>query len=108
MGADQRRFRRKMVSVRFSARDGSGAGQLWFTSADVSAGGAFLLSELLLEPGEALTVEFALQGAAVIQAQGRVAWVRRFPSAGEPAGMGVEFVGLNESQREALTTFVAS
>ncbi len=95
-----------MVSVRFSARDSSGAGQLSFTSADVSAGGAFLLSDLLLEPGEGLTLDFVLDAGAALHAQGRVAWVRRFPSAGEPAGMGVEFLGLDEAQREAIKNFV--
>jgi uncharacterized protein (TIGR02266 family) len=107
MGADQRRFLRKTLAVQFSARDGSGTGQLLFTSVDVSAGGAFLKSDLLLEVGEALSLEFSVDGGtALLRAQARVAWVRRFPEANEPAGMGVEFTIIREDERAALEAFL--
>ena len=92
----------------FAARDGHGAGLLIFTSADVSAGGAFLKSDLLLEQGEPLSLEFHLEGRmSPIRAQARVVWVRRFPEGSEPAGMGVEFVNINEDDRGALLAVVA-
>jgi c-di-GMP-binding flagellar brake protein YcgR len=108
MSADQRRFERKSLSVQFNARDGQGVGQLVFESADLSAGGTFLKSDLLLEPGEALSLEFKVLQGRVIRAQARVAWVRRFPQPKEPAGMGVEFVTMPEQDQEALHAFLSS
>ena len=103
MTEQQRRFKRKELQVDFRARHQSGAGQLLFESADVSAGGSFLKSDLLLEVGEALVVEFHLpEVPRAIRAQGRVAWVRRFPHEDEPAGMGLEFLAMSEEDREIL------
>jgi Tfp pilus assembly protein PilZ len=102
MSAEQRRFQRKTLNVLFTARDSQGVGQLMFESADLSPGGTFLKSDLLLEVGETLSVEFAVMDGRVIQAQARVAWVRRFPQAHEVAGMGVEFVSMAETDRAAL------
>jgi uncharacterized protein (TIGR02266 family) len=108
MVADHRRFSRKALGVDFAARDGLGAGLLIFTSADVSAGGAFLKSDLLLEQGEALSLEFHLDHRKdPIRVQARVAWVRRFPEPPQPAGMGVEFIDLGEDDRAALLAVVA-
>ncbi len=109
MGADQRRFERKAVLVDFQARDAHGAGQLVFQSADLSAGGTFLKSDLLLEQGEALSLEFTLPlkgGSRIVRTQARVACVRRFPENGEPAGMGVEFVSMDAADRDALLSHV--
>ncbi len=111
MGANQRRFERKAVLVDFQARDAHGAGQLIFQSADLSAGGTFLKSDLLLEQGEALSLEFTVPtptGPKVVRTQARVAWVRRFPQTGEAAGMGVEFVSMEEADRAVLTAHVNS
>lgn len=102
MGADQRREERAAVQARFSARDASGAGTLTFTSGDVSTGGAFLRSDLLLEQGEALALHFEVPGEGAVQTQAKVAWVRRFPEEGQLAGMGVEFVSLRDEERAAL------
>jgi uncharacterized protein (TIGR02266 family) len=108
MGVDHRRFSRRTLAVDFAARDGLGAGLLIFTSADISAGGAFLKADLLLEQGEALSLEFHLEGRkSPIRAQARVVWVRRFPEADEPAGIGVEFVAISEDDRAALLALVA-
>lgn len=108
MSADQRRAERRALATQFSARDASGAGTLTFTSEDVSAGGVFLRSELLLEQGEPLALEFTVPGAGEVKAQARVAWVRRFPAEGQSAGMGVEFLVLRDDERTALTRWLAS
>ncbi len=103
MASDQRRSERKSLKVEFQGRDAHGVGRLHFTSADVSTGGTFLVSELLLEQGEALQLEFELPGASQpLRAQARVAWVRRFPVEGEAAGMGVEFTAMSDEDRGAL------
>ncbi len=95
------------MEARFSARDSSGAGTLTFTSADVSSGGAFLKSDLLLEQGEPLSLHFEVPGGGPVTAQARVAWVRRFPQAGQVAGMGVEFLSLKDTERAAIVRWLA-
>lgn len=94
------------MQARFSARDTTGAGTLTFTSEDVSTGGAFLKSDLLLEQGESLSLFFDVPGGPAIQAQARVAWVRRFPEADQVAGMGVEFVGIRPEDQQAIASWL--
>lgn len=106
MASENRREERAAVEARFSARDATGAGTLTFTSADVSTGGAFLKSDLLLEQGESLSLHFEVPGAGAVQAQARVAWVRRFPEEGQIPGMGVEFVVLRDDERAAISRWL--
>ena len=102
-GAEQRRHARHSLSVEFRGRDASGEGELTLVGADLSAGGTFLRCDVLLEPGETLSLEFHLPGArASLKAQARVAWVRRFPEADAPAGMGIEFLAMPEADRLRL------
>ena len=107
MVTQPRREERAAVQARFSARDSSGAGTLTFTSADVSTGGAFLRSDLLLEQGESLALQFEVPGAGAVLTQARVTWVRRFPEGTQHPGMGVEFVTLRDSEREAIVRWLA-
>ncbi len=107
MSENMRRHPRRAIGVDFRARDLQGAGQLLFEAVDVSAGGAFLRSDLLLEEGEPLVLEFRVPGVPrLIRAQGRIAWVRRFPAAGEPGGMGVQFLQLADDDRRLLSDFL--
>jgi uncharacterized protein (TIGR02266 family) len=109
MSEEHRRFTRKTVQVDFRCRDASGAGELLFEAADLSLGGSFLKSELLLEPGETLVLEFSLPGdERLLKAHARVAWVRRFPKDGEMPGMGVEFLGMAQEDRAALEDVLGS
>ena len=69
---------------------------------DLSPGGAFIKSDLLLEPGDGLALEFRVPGVPrLMRAQARVAWVRRFPQDGRAAGMGVEFLTMTDEDRAA-------
>lgn len=107
MGAEQRRFPRKSLQVDFRARNTRGSGQLLFEGVDLSPGGSFLRSDLLLEEGETLVVEFRVPGVPrVMKAQARVAWVRRFPREEEPPGMGVEFLSMSEEDKGVLTDYL--
>lgn len=109
MATQQRRFERKSVKATFRAQQGAGAGTLHFESADLSEGGAFLKSDLLLEEGEALSLELTVPGHLLkLQAEGRVAWVRRFPQPGEDAGMGVEFSAMTPEAKQALVAFLSA
>jgi uncharacterized protein (TIGR02266 family) len=104
---DLRRHKRKPLAVEFRCRDESGAGTLQFGSGDLSAGGAFLRSDLLLEQGERLWLELELPGRErPVRAEARVAWVRRFPSSGQEGGMGIEFLGMTDEDRRAVESFV--
>jgi uncharacterized protein (TIGR02266 family) len=107
MGAEQRRHERKSVPVDFKGKDAHGAGQLWFKGADISQGGSFLKADLLLEMGETLALEFRVPGVPrLMRAQARVAWVRRFPEADEPAGMGVEFLAMTDEDKAVLGRYL--
>lgn len=90
----------------FRAQNAAGAGQLLFEGLDLSAGGTFLRSELLLEQGETLVVEFRVPGVPrLMRAQARVVWVRRFPKDGEDAGMGIEFLSMSDDDRRLLEAY---
>lgn len=104
---DKRRHTRRSLAVDFRTRGTDGRGELELSGADLSVGGAFLVSEVLLEPGEVLALEFAIPGRpAPVRAEARVVWVRRFPSPEEAAGMGVEFLRLGTEERLALDALV--
>lgn len=95
--------------MEFRAGGTDGLGALQLSGADLSAGGAFLVSDLLLEPGETLSLEFQIAGRPTpVQAKARVAWVRRFPGADQSPGMGIEFARLEKDERAALDAWVRS
>ena len=107
--AEKRRHPRRAIPVEISAKESGGHGELLWEGADLSPGGAFLKSELLLEKGETLTLEFSVPGKSRrFKTGARVAWVRRFPKADEVAGMGLEFVSMSEDDRRALQAFLDS
>ena len=99
---DQRKHTRRNaeLSISVSAVDGPKvAGRLQFSSGDLSEGGAFLKSDLLLEEGEIVNVDIALPSGQRIKATARVVRTSQDQSTG---GMGIEFVRLAESDRKSL------
>lgn len=107
MSTEQRRSARVPLHVEFRGKDLSGTGALLFEGADLSIGGAFLKSDLLLEAGESLTLEFRVPGLPrLLRANGKVAWVRRFPGEGELPGMGVQFLAMTEADRAVLAEYL--
>ena len=103
----QRRAPRKSLTVEFHAKDADGAGELLFETLDLSIGGAFLRSELLLEQDEAFSVEFRVPGVnRLMRAQAKVAWVRRFPDPGQEPGMGVQFLDMSEADQRVLSAYL--
>jgi uncharacterized protein (TIGR02266 family) len=104
---EHRRGLRKTLRVDFSAQDAQGAGELLFETLDLSVGGAFLHSELLLEQDETFSVEFRVPGVnRLMRAQARVAWVRRFPEPGQEPGMGVQFLDMSEGDQRVLEAYL--
>ena len=75
-----------------------------FDAADVSAGGAFLRSDLLFEVGELLHLEIQLPPPSPrqIRARGRVVRVTRESAHDRTPGMGIEFMDLAADDRDAL------
>jgi uncharacterized protein (TIGR02266 family) len=106
---DLRRFSRKAIHLDFRGESAEGIGHLLFEGADLSAGGTFLKSDLLLEQGESLALEFRLPRLSkVIRAQARVAWVRRFPKNHEVPGMGIEFSAMADDDRSVIAQYLDS
>jgi len=104
----QRRFVRRPIKASFRVRDANnpGHGEILFDSIDLSRGGAFLHSELLLEIGEELEVTFGLPDEIrPVRARARVAWATRGDATGQ-SGMGLEFIDLTEEARDAIDRFV--
>ncbi len=106
-----RRYARRPITATFRVRDAADPtqGDVVFDSLDVSQGGAFLQSDLLLEVGEVLEVIFAVPGRIrPIRTRARVAWATRHdPSKGTP-GMGLEFLDLSDEDRLAISEFVGA
>ncbi len=104
----QRRYVRMPISASFRVRDAHdpSQGEILFDSIDLSQGGAFLHSELLLEIGDELEVTFGLPGEIrPIRARARVAWATRGDVTGK-AGMGLEFLDLTEEAKRSIDQFV--
>ena len=107
MGPSQRQHIRRSLTVDVRAQDADAA-ELVFESVDVSVGGAFLRSDLLLELGDQLEMSIPLKGEAPVRALGRVVWVTRDPRIKGNAGMGIEFVDMTEDDRARLARFLAA
>ena len=86
---DSRSHRRATLRVSVRASDPARrvAGDIAFDGAEVSGGGAFLPSELLLEVGDRLNLIFALPDGRQVQTQARVVRASR-GGADEPSGIG--------------------
>ena len=85
-------------------------GGLVFDSHNISRGGLFLKSDLLLEVGDTIWISFALPNTAVaIRTRGRVVWVNRNPDENDPTdrpGMGIQFLDLTEVEETALSAYL--
>lgn len=104
--SDMRRHSRQSVELPVLVSDAANrvkAG-IRFSAADVSAGGAFLRSDLLFEVGEILNLQIDLPANRRISAIGRVVRVSRGTAQDRAAGMGIEFVDLSPADRAAIET----
>jgi uncharacterized protein (TIGR02266 family) len=99
------------LSAEFSVADDVEVahGELLFDSLDVSEGGAFLRSDLLLDRDDEIWVTFRLPHQdGPIRARARVAWVTPLPGVKGAPGMGIEFVDLPKAARDAIVAFVST
>ncbi|HSI04264.1 MAG TPA: PilZ domain-containing protein [Myxococcota bacterium] len=105
--SSKRKHSRRPSSVDVhAAATGDRSGELVFESVDVSIGGAFLRSDLLLELGDQLEMAIPLPEQDPVRALGRVVWVTRDPRVKGNAGMGIEFVDMTEDDRVRLADFL--
>jgi len=79
-------------------------------SVNLSTGGVFIESEIILQEGEEITVKFNLPNSnAIIVAKARVAWVND-PSALKkpsfPSGMGLQFIDLSLADLHTIRIFL--
>jgi len=79
---------------------------------NLSAGGVYIKTSESFEIDTALHVEFVLPNRTKpINCPGRVAWINRPESSGQPGlppGMGVQFFGLDMESHEAVREFINS
>jgi PilZ domain len=102
---DSRKQHRATLEVPVVVRDAASRTHVAvrFEQADVSTGGAFLRSDLLLEIGDVLTIDFDLPGGRHVSARGRVVRVASGSGPRDPhAGMGVEFIELASDDQAAI------
>ncbi|MEO0811467.1 MAG: PilZ domain-containing protein [Myxococcota bacterium] len=95
------------IDVRVTQVGTEAAGELIFETRDLSEGGAFLRSDLLLETGDECDLAFELPSApnTTLHIRARVAWTSR-QALRHGAGMGVEFVQLLEEDERRLAEFI--
>ncbi len=105
-----RQHARHQLQAVVEVGDGQLGGELFFDSHNVSKGGLFLETELLLDVGETYWISFTLPGTSVaIRTRGRVVWVNKDPDEDNPTdkpGMGLKFLDLTDSERAGLAAFL--
>ena len=103
-----RKHVRSSVSFGVTVSDAANrvSGTIVFDTQDISAGGAFIRSDLLFEIGEELAVAFTLPNGAEISSRAKVVRVSRDGDDGSAPGMGIQFVQLSESDRDAILALV--
>lgn len=102
---NQRRYERSAIDLPVVVTDAVNKveGHIELTTQDVSAGGAFVRSDLLFEVGEEFVLAFELPSGRTIKARGRVVRVaRELGDEGGVPGMGIQFVDLSDADREAI------
>ena len=101
---DQRLHSRCKIELPVAVGDANNpvAGTICFDTQDLSLGGAFLRSELLLEVDEQLELSFDLPNGTRISTVGRVVHVVRDTGANSIPGMGIAFANFSERDLEAV------
>ena len=109
---DMRKFMRAPVRIKVLMSDEESQGFVYFTSRDLSAGGIYLVSDLLLEEGTSVALEFTLPThKQAVSVKGKIAWAKDEYDAGQahiPPGMGVEFINLSPANLAIIEKYVTS
>jgi uncharacterized protein (TIGR02266 family) len=103
-----RKYARSPVELPITVSDAANKveGRIEFNTGDLSVGGAFIRSDLLFEVGEELQLDFTLPEGQIVRARGKVVRVARDSGDDVIPGMGIAFVTLADSDREAIRALV--
>ena len=103
---NKRKFVRVPARVDFVVVDDGSleTGDLYFPSRNMSLGGAFLVSDFLLESGTHIQVRFDLPDHSRIEAEAKV--VRVSDDGDDDPGMGIEFTLISRESLAAIKRFI--
>ncbi|MBN1947304.1 MAG: PilZ domain-containing protein [Bradymonadales bacterium] len=101
-----RRFPRKRFGNDVYVLDDAGFGFV-LEATDVSRGGVFLKTALLLDEGEACFVRFQLGEGLAVNARGHVCRTNMTVPSAHPPGFAIRFDYLDEGSRQALERFTS-
>jgi len=73
---------------------------------EIGEGGLFLATGHPVGVGTPLHLKLCIDTGESVEVEGAVVWVRRPGDAGGPPGMGIQFEGLDDAQREAVACLV--
>jgi len=107
MKSERRKFIRVPVRIRMLIKEEEGTGELYFMSKNLSLGGAFLVSDLLLEIGTRIYLEFTLpHHPPLIIVKGEIVWAKDEVEEEVSGGMGVRFLNLDNESKKYLKEFI--
>lgn len=106
-GSERRRTPRVALDLLIQYRFESYEAFLGDRSLDISAGGIFICTEAPREEGTLVYLQFRLkEGAPLVEGLGRVVRVNPPGVPGRVAGMGIEFVNLDDESRQTIEDIV--
>lgn len=107
-GSERRRSPRVALDLLIQYRFESYEAFLGDRSLDISVGGIFICTEAPREEGTLVYLQFRLkEGAPLVEGLGRVVRVNPPGVPGRVAGMGIEFVNLDDESRQTIEDIVA-
>ncbi len=77
-------------------------------SQDISEGGLFVATHNLRSVGTVVDLEFVLPGGHEVRVQGEVRWVKDPLNSDSQPGVGVQFVGLEDEDKQAIQEFISN
>ncbi|MCX7958110.1 MAG: PilZ domain-containing protein [Deltaproteobacteria bacterium] len=108
--ADKRRHLRGPIKVEIKAGVSNAGGIIYFSTKNISKGGAFLVSDFLFEQGQELTLSFQLPGDnRIILAVGKIKWVNdkeKVDDRYHEPGMGIEFIKISPADEKRIDEFL--
>lgn len=105
--SDKRRKTRVPFEVKIEYRTVGSFLSDW--SANISQGGLFIQTANPLKEGTSVRMIFSLPGIPLLfDLNGRVRWTQPGAGAGKPAGMGIEFVHVDDRIRKRIQSYIKS
>lgn len=102
-GAGARRANRKPWTARVALLGSFTSSLNVARTTNLSAGGVFVETPLLLEVGDPVVLTFQEAAGEALKVSGRVRWATPFGTLDDPCpGMGIEFTGLDTARRRRV------